>query len=92
MRGKLLLVSLVLLLTSCRDSYSPKIEICIGDGAGGADCTEADGSHVSKLPSQLKNYWMTNGPDMANFSSWCYQTTQERAKVEMKQIEAGAIK
>lgn len=72
--GRLLLPVLALALSSCRDSVPPKMEICIGDGLGGADCIGADGSRRYRLPSELKNYWMSNQPDMANFTSWCYAT------------------
>ena len=87
--GKLLLVVLAfLLLSSCRDSVPPKIEICILDGTGGADCVEADGSQVFKVPSQLNNYWATNQPDEANFSTWCYDTTPSNVKTAMDNIKA----
>jgi hypothetical protein len=85
-RGNQLLVSLGLLLTSCRDSVPPKIEVCIGDGVGGADCVEADGSQKYRLPSELKNYWMTGQPDMQNFSSWCYDATPSAAQAGMQVI------
>jgi hypothetical protein len=85
--GKLLLLGLELLLPSCRDSIPPKIEICIGDGFGGADCVEADGTQLYKPPSGLKNYWMSNQPDMANFTSWCYQTAPSTVMAGMNGVE-----
>jgi hypothetical protein len=87
--GKLFLVALGLLaLSACRDSVPPKIEVCIGDGFGGADCVEADGSKLYKSPSALENYWMTSQPDEANFASWCYDTTPAVAKIGMEKIKS----
>lgn len=89
--GKPLFLGLaLLLLSSCRDSQPPKIEICIGDGVGGAECVEADGSQLYRVPSQLKNYWMTSQPDEANFASWCYDTDQSAVKAGMHLIESRA--
>ena len=86
--GKWLLVSLGFLhLSGCRDSVPPKIEICIGDGFGGADCIEADGSQLYKSPSALKNYWMTNEPDEANYTSWCYDTTSSAVQSQMAVVK-----
>lgn len=85
--GKLLLVGLALaVLNSCRNSQPPAIEICLGDGVGGADCVEADGSKKYRVPSELKNYWLTNPPDMKNFSSWCYQASAQTTKSAMNVI------
>lgn len=86
-RGSLLLVALALLPLSCRNSVPPKIEICIGDGVGGADCIEPDGTKMFRLPSQLQNYWMTSEADEANFSSWCYESTKNVAEIGMKNIK-----
>jgi len=89
--GKLLLASLgLLLLSSCRDSVPPKIEICIGDGAGGADCVESDGSQMHRTPSQLTNYWMTSEPDEANLLSWCYMSETSLIMHGMDKIEEKA--
>lgn len=86
--GRLLLASLgLLLLSDCRTSIPPKIEICIGDGFGGADCIEADGTKLYRSPSSLKNYWMTSQPDEANFTSWCYQATPAQTEAGMQQIQ-----
>ena len=52
----------------------PKIEVCILAPQGGANCTEADGTHVFKTPSQMANYWATNPTDQGNFVAWCYET------------------
>lgn len=89
--GKWLCLGLGLLLVSCRQSQPPKIEICIGDGFGGADCVESDGSKLYRTPSQLRNYWMTGQPDMANFSSWCYDTGQNNVKAGMREIKSQAL-
>lgn len=86
MPGKQLFLVLGLLLSSCRDSIPPRIEICIGDGTGGANCTEADGSHITRLPSGLKGYWMTNEPDQADFAGWCYDAEPSQIKPEMERI------
>lgn len=86
LNGKLLfLVVLVLSLYSC-GTIPPKIEVCIGDGFGGADCKSSSGETVYKSPSQLKNYWMTNQNDMAAFSSWCYRTSEPK-QIEVIEIE-----
>jgi hypothetical protein len=66
--------ALSLLLYGCRSDKPPRIDVCLGDGAGGADCTLKNGEHVYRSPSQLKNYWMTPQGDMTAFASWCYKT------------------
>ena len=86
-----LMLCLVLVLSSCRSTRPPRIEICIADGYGGGDCIEKDDKRIVKTPSQLKNYWMTNPEDMAAFSAWCYETTPYVAGKAMKRIE-GEIK
>lgn len=89
--GKPSLVALALLLASgCRDSVPPKIEICILDGSGGADCVEADGSKKFRLPSELQNYWSTNEPDQSNLISWCYGASLEDTLKVMDQVKSGA--
>ncbi len=85
--GKKLLALLgLLLLSSCRDSVPPKIEICILDGTGGGDCVEADGTQLHKTPMELLNYWATNQADEANFSSWCYDASKPAVQFEMDRI------
>lgn len=79
----LVLVLLLLNISACRNSVPPKIEICLGDGVGGADCIEADGSKLYRTPSMLRNYWMTSEPDESNFSSWCYDTTNATVQAAM---------
>lgn len=59
-------------LANCRTDSPPSIEICEHDGLG-AECVERDGTHVYKVPSELKTYWMTNQEDMKSFAEWCYQ-------------------
>lgn len=86
--GRTLCLALVFLsLNSCRKSHPPHIEVCLGDGVGGADCVEADGTTRYRLPSELNNYWMTNQPDMQNFSSWCYDTNLKNAAMGMESIQ-----
>ena len=82
MKSKLLLL---LLLFGCRSSHPPQIEICIFDGFG-ADCTLANGEEVTKLPSQLNNYWLTNQEDMGKFSQWCYDTSQNLISKNMEDL------
>ncbi len=84
--GKKLCLVLALLLVSCREDHPPKIEICIGDGFGGADCVGPAGDRYYKLPTQLRNYWMTNQSDQANFSAWCYDTSVRSMKIPMQEI------
>lgn len=88
MRGKKLLLAVGFLsLFGCRSSTPPKIDICIGDGMGGADCSLKKGSMMREKcsaltnggfycpPSVLLNMWMTTQPDMEAWSSWCFDTS-----------------
>jgi hypothetical protein len=84
--GVLLLVGLALALSSCREDRPPVIEICIGDGYGGADCILKDGTTAYKTPSQLQNYWMTSQYDMAEFSGWCYKANPKIIEEQMRRI------
>lgn len=77
----------LLLLSGCRSSVPPKIEICIGDGFGGADCVETDGSQLYRSPSSLKNYWMTSQGDEQNLAEWCYATSAVSVSAGMREIE-----
>lgn len=89
LNGRKRYLVLAFLLSGCRDSVPPKLSIiCLGDGSGGADCTKADGTNEHLLPSQLLNFWMTTNADIANYSSWCNQTSVESVKPFMAQIEA----
>lgn len=83
--GRLLLIALVA-LASCRSDNPPSIDICIGDGFGGADCLLKDGTKIYLKPSQLKNAWISNQEDMKAFTSWCYDTTKEAVDARMKQL------
>ena len=85
--GRPLLVGLALVLVSCRDSVPPPIEICIGDGFGGAKCIERDGSKLYRTPSELTNYWLTNQPDMQAFSSWCYDTSSKIMSKNLNEVK-----
>jgi hypothetical protein len=86
--GVPLLVGLVLASIACRKSVPPPIDICIGDGVGGADCILKDGTKAYLLPSQLKNYWMTSQFDMQAFSSWCYDTSTKVTGAQMEALKA----
>jgi hypothetical protein len=89
--GSKLCLSLALVLISgCRNSQPPKIEVCILDGFGGGDCVAADGSQLYRAPSQMKDYWATSQPDEANFASWCYDASSSTVKAGMADIEARA--
>lgn len=85
-RGMTRFLVLASLLSGCRETFPPKIEVCIGDGFGGADCVEADGAKLYKAPSTLKTYWMTNSSDIANFSSWCYNVPNSSVEIQMRSI------
>lgn len=84
--GTMLFLATVL-LSSCRKSPPPQIDICIGDGFGGADCVMKDGSEKYIGPSGLTNFWMTNQNDMASFSAWCYQTSVETTQKTLTQMQ-----
>lgn len=86
--GKLLLAASVILLSSCRSSTPPKIEVCLGNGFGGADCILKDGARKERLPSELQNYWMTNQDDIAAFSAWCYDTSLKNATQGVANMKA----
>lgn len=82
-------VLLCLSLASCRNDKPPQIIICIGDGAGGADC-DIPGQEIKEYwpPSKLENAWITTQEDMAKFASWCYQAPIEKVKVEMDKMKS----
>jgi hypothetical protein len=46
--------------------------MCLGDGMGGADCIEFDGSLSRRNERELEGYWMTDPESMGAFSTWCY--------------------
>ncbi len=84
--GALLLTALVI-FSSCRRDKAPQIEICIADGFGGAECDLPGKGKYYKKPSELENYWMTNQDDMARLTSWCYGTSIDRAKSELEELK-----
>lgn len=84
--GKLLSAALVFLLSSCRTSQPPIIEVCIADGFGGMDCVEHDQSRLYRPPSESLNYWCTNSTDEAAFASWAYDTSESVIRPQMKII------
>lgn len=89
--GRLLFLVLALAPSACRTGPPPpKIEVCIGDGVGGCDAVEPDGSKKYRLPSDIKNYWCTNESDEARFAAWCYGSDVEASKTEMQALRARA--
>lgn len=82
-----LVLALSLVLSSCRTTRPPAIENYIGDGFGGADGVEADGTAGYKSPSQLEGWWMTSQPSMARFSAWCYGISEKTALELMQKAE-----
>lgn len=73
MLGTTLLVCLASLAVSCRSDKAPPIDICQGDGHGGANCTAADGHHYYLVPSQLAQSWVIPNQEQAKaFVTWCY--------------------
>ena len=51
----------------------PAIPMCLGDGKGGADCVEFEGSPSRRTAKELENYWMTDAESMNALISWCYR-------------------
>lgn len=89
--GGMLCLALGLALSSgCRETAPPKIDICIGDGYGGADCVLKDGSRAYKPPSALLNYWMTSQEDEAAFASFCYDAPKTAIKAHMNAVRNAA--
>lgn len=98
--GVMLLVVLGSVLSSggCRKDSPPRIDICLGDGAGGADCVLREGSDLLGKcireergwycpPSALENAWMTTQGDMEAWSSWCYNTSKKNVRSQMRAIQ-----
>lgn len=92
--GLLPCLVLALLLTSCRSSTPPPIDIGTGDGVGGADFKLVPGSPLLAVcqpevvngkkgyycpPSALKNAWVTTQESMVKFVAWAYDTSVENA-------------
>ena len=71
--GKILFLVLALTASGC-GSVPPAIPMCLGDGMGGADCIEFDGSLSRRNERELQNYWMTDAESMNALVSWCYRT------------------
>lgn len=88
---RLLAVLVLVLANSCRESTPPPIENCLGDGTGGARCSEPNSTNLYRLPSELKGYWMTNESDMVRFSSWCYDTSESNVIQIMNVIKSQAL-
>lgn len=88
--GRMLCLALVLLFSGCRTTRPPKIDICIGDGFGGADCVLKDGVKAYRSPTELKNAWITTQDDMARYSSWCYDVPKSVVEKEMGNISSKA--
>lgn len=74
----------VLSVASCRGSLPPKIPVCIGDGAGGADCVNEVGEEYYCDAQCLENYWMTTQDGMEKFSNWCYEIPRYTSKEKEK--------
>ncbi len=99
--GARLSLLLALLSSGCRKDQPPAIDICIGDGFGGANCTLIFGSPLIPKctpktdghdglywcpPTALGNSWITTEESMKLFSSWCYKTSPDVVEVQMNQI------
>ena len=78
---------LSLALVSCRESKAPLIDVCTGDGFGGANCVLKDNSRVYLSPMNLKGYWITSPEDMKNFVSWCYAVSPGQVEPAMTQLQ-----
>lgn len=75
---------LVVYATGCPRDYPPKISlICTLDGHGAGDCSDAQGVHIYKAPSEMTNYWATTQNDAENLVSWCYNIPRAQAKMEL---------
>ena len=63
----------LLLLTGCATlSCKPiKVEVCVLNGDGSAECALADGSEVEKASEELENYIATNSADMEKLLNAC---------------------
>lgn len=96
------LFSALALLAGCRTTTPPAIDICIGDGSGGADCILRENSRLKSScvateeggvycpPSVLENMWMTTPEDMAEYSRWCYDTNASVIRTQMDALETKA--
>lgn len=84
-------LGLCLVLVGCRSSNPPAIDICIGDGFGGMNCTLKDGSHKYLKPSETENMWATTQEDMKLFASWCYNTSVKNVAPQMELIKTEIV-
>lgn len=96
--GRTLCLSLALAISACRSSTPPKIDVCLGDGVGGADCQLLPGSVLADKceqlpngghycpPSALLNAWITTNQDMAKFAAWCHEVDMETTEAAMAKI------
>jgi hypothetical protein len=86
--GKLLSLALVTLSLElgCATSFPPPMELCMHDGAGGADCDLADRKDVYRKPSELQNYIMMPQADFAAFAKWAYQISDGDARVRWAEL------
>lgn len=92
--GALLLVALAFATFSAgcpKEEIPPQFDlICTGDGYGGSDCVDGAGKRIHLLPTELKNFWMTNQQSAKRFMSWCYGTDEKVIESQMTSIEAKA--
>ena len=66
-------VLLALSLLGCKNP-PPKMERCIWNGDGTAECQLAGAEeYLTKQPAELVNYIGTNADDMENFVKWCVE-------------------
>lgn len=70
-----LIVFIISFSLSCRTSKPPGMTVCLGNGAGGADCVDQFGVRSTKLPSELEDFFMLSPSDASAYSSWCFHTT-----------------
>lgn len=73
-----------MVLSSCRTTRPPALEVCVHEGAaepeqgiagGGADCSEADGKPLHREAKELQNYTMHSPDDYAKLLNWCFDVT-----------------
>lgn len=76
--------AVAMVLSSCRTTRPPQLEICVHEGGsdpeqgvlgGGADCVEADGKPLHREAKELQNYSMHSPEDYAKLLNWCFDVT-----------------
>lgn len=70
-------------LLSCREDMPPKEAtgpLCSLDGFGMGYCTEVDGSHTKKLPSEMVGYIARSPDEEGAYDAWCFDTSAEKTK------------